>query len=158
MNKALYMLFIACAGIITSCADDAFYISTVDMKHNFWQKGEETTYDLQIADTTTCYDIALHLRNNESYPWTNIYVIYSIEDTTGILKNDTTMCNLFDITGRPTGNGLSNVKENTIVLWDDYMFPHGGKYEVKVSHGMRNVELPGIASLTLRVVKNDTIR
>ncbi|MBR4403018.1 MAG: gliding motility lipoprotein GldH [Flavobacteriales bacterium] len=158
MNKTLYMLFIACAGIFTSCADDAFYVSTVDMKHNFWQRGESTSYEIEITDTTVCYDIALHLRNNESYPWTNIYVISSIEDTTGTLERDTTMCNLFDITGRPTGHGLSNVKENTIVLWEDYMFPHGGEYEVKVSHGMRNVELPGIASLTLRIVKNDTIR
>ena len=159
MNKTIiYLLLLLCIGTLSSCNDESFYISTIDMKRNFWHRGDTATFDVQIEDTTSRYDITLLLRSNESYSWTNIYVISSICDSVTVLDKDTTQCHLFDISGRPTGNGLSNVKENIISLWEDYSFHSIGKHTINISHGMRNIELPGISSVTLRIVENDTIR
>lgn len=117
--------------------------------------GDKACFSFQIEDTTSRYDILADLRSSDAYPWSNIFIYSTFEDSLGYSHTDTLKCVLCDSIGRATGHGMSNVKENTIPVKSSFVFPHSGVWTVCFAHGMRNVELQGINSIGLRILKQD---
>lgn len=109
--------------------------------------GDDISFPIRISDTSAAYDISVELRSSDAYPWSNIFIFAGISDSVAVLDADTLECMLSDKSGKPTGKGLSNVKENTIAWKRGYKFPHEGSFSLSLSHGMRNIELPGVSSV-----------
>ncbi|MDD4819508.1 MAG: gliding motility lipoprotein GldH [Flavobacteriales bacterium] len=155
MNRTNCLLLCLAFVALTSCADDSFFSKVHDMPSNYWTMGDKASFSFQIEDTTNKYDIVADLRSNDGYPWSNIFIYSTTEDTLDYVHKDTLKCVLCDDLGHPTGSGLSNVKENVIIVKKDFVFPHSGKWTISFSHGMRNVELQGVCSIGLRILKKD---
>ena len=133
--------------VFTACSDDAFFRRVQPVSGDCWSMGDDISFSVDISDTSAMYDVFVELRSGDAYPWSNIFIFGGISDSVAVLDVDTLKCILSDKFGKPTGKGLSNVKENTIAWKRGYKFPHEGVFSLSLSHGMRNVELPGVSSV-----------
>lgn len=137
----------------TACVGDAFYRRTQSVRDDLWVMGDAISFRVPVADTAACYRVYVELRTSDSYPWREIFLLGRIgtDSLAEKVSDDTLRCELFDAQGRATGHGLSNVKENAILWKSDFRFPRAGTYVFSLRHGMRNVELPGVSSVGIRL-------
>ena len=143
---------VSAAVFFTACTGDSFYRRVRTVDGDCWLMGEVYSFEVPAADTAALYDVYVDLRTSDGYPWRNIFVIGEIGDSAStFFSRDTLRCVLFDSLGRATGHGLSNVKENGILWKKGFRFPAKGRYVFSLCHGMRNVELPGVSSVGIRI-------
>ena len=139
--------------VFTACSDDAFFRRVQSVSGDCWSMGDDISFSVDISDTSAMYDVFVELRSSDAYPSRKFFrpstrfIFGGISDSVAVLDVDTLKCILSDKFGKPTGKGLSNVKENTIAWKRGYKFPHEGVFSLSLSHGMRNVELPGVSSV-----------
>jgi gliding motility-associated lipoprotein GldH len=63
---------------------------------------------------------------------------------------------LFDKkTGQPLGDGLGDLFDRQVLIFNDYQFAAAGTYSFKLKQFMRMKELPGIMSFGLKVEKTE---
>lgn len=152
MNKYVGIVSAICAAVLLSgCTGDSVYRRVQTIAGDYWVMGQACTFNMEVQDTMSLYDIYVDIRTSDSYPWSNIYMTGELRDSSSVVSRDTLEVVLFDPEGKATGHGLSNVKENEILWKKDYKFPRKGPYGFSVSHGMRNVELPGVSSVGVRI-------
>ena len=152
MKKYAGIVYAVCAAVFLSgCTGDSVYRRVQTVPGDYWIMGQSCAFNMEVRDTVTLYDIYVDLRTSDGYPWSNIYMIGELRDSSSLISRDTLTAVLFGAEGKATGHGLSNVKENGILWKKEYRFPHKGPYGFAISHGMRNVELPGVSSVGLRI-------
>ena len=140
------------SAVAVACTGDAYFHRVQTVPGDCWVMGQGFAFEVNVTDTVTAYDVYVDLRSSDGYPWRNIYVIGELRDSArAVISRDTLMCELSDRRGKATGKGLSNVKENAIRWKKNYRFPHRGTYGFSVTHGMRNVELPGVSNVGIRI-------
>ncbi len=148
----LITLIIVCVG----CDHSRLYEKNTDFKQRYWIVSEKPTFDFDILDTESKYNMYITLRNESDYTYSNIYFTYYLNDSTGTeLEKKLTSALLFDKkTGRPFGDsGLGYIYEHQFPLLESYKFKHPGKYSIRYEQFMRTDTLRGILSVGLRVEK-----
>ncbi len=78
---------------------------------------------------------------------------YYLEDSAGVmLSSELQELILFDKkTGEPLGEGLGDLFDRGVPVFEDQKFPYAGEYNFKVKQFMRMEALPGILSFGLKV-------
>ena len=140
--------------MVTSCSDpNRIYERNVDFSNNLWLADSIAEFEFEIADTRQSYNLHYNVRNSISYPYHNLYVQYTLEDSLGnTLSKALQNMDLFDpVTGRPLGEGLGDIFDHRILAIADQQFPKQGWYRFKVQQFMRQDSLPLIMSMGLRV-------
>lgn len=146
------VLAVGLSAVEVACTGDAYFHRVQTVPGDCWVMGQGFAFEVNVTDTVTAYDVYVDLRSSDGYPWRNIYVIGELRDSArAVIARDTLMCELSDRRGKATGKGLSNVKENAIRWKKNYRFPYRGTYGFSVTHGMRNVELPGVSNVGIRI-------
>lgn len=153
MNKSRYRLLSVSwiLGLLLSCTNTAHYdlYQTIE---NPWPKDREYYFTYEIEDHTVPYNISLEIRNNNFYPYQNLWLLCAEERPVGAMVRDTVECVLADDYGRWKGRGIS-VYHNTIPLRISHLFPHKGQYTLCIRQGMRDERLKGIEAIGLRIEK-----
>ena len=54
-----------------------------------WHKDSVVTFDLPVLDSTKRYNLFVNLRDNNDYPFNNLFLIVAIEMPNGFTKVDT---------------------------------------------------------------------
>ena len=152
-KRSLSGLLAVLALCAAACVGDAFYRCTQSVRDDLWVMGEAISFRVPVTDTVARYRVYVELRVSDSYPWREIFLLgqVGLDSLAQKILDDTLRCELFDERGRATGHGLSNVKENAILWQSDFRFPQAGTYVFSLRHGMRNVELPGVSSVGIRL-------
>ncbi len=120
------------------------------IEQGVWEKDRAYQFIFEIKDTTVAYDISLEIRNNNLYPYQNLWILSQTVFPDSTLRRDTTECMLADDYGKWYGQGIS-VFEISQPVQTRFHFPRSGHYTVSVRQGMRQDELPGIQGIGLRV-------
>jgi gliding motility-associated lipoprotein GldH len=101
------------------------------------------------------------LRNDEQYPYSNLFLIAEMTGPDGASERDTLEYEMADASGNWMGTGYGSVKENKLWYRENIVFPDSGVYTVTVSHAMRKngsvegiLELPGVLDVGLQIEKN----
>jgi gliding motility-associated lipoprotein GldH len=151
MRPLLWVLITAFA--IISCDSKRVYENTVDFDKAYWLADSVKTFEFNIPDADSEYNILFSLRNGVQYPHRNVYVHYSISDTTNkILDEELRNFQLFHAkTGYPFGNGSGNLREHSFDLLRGYKFPYQGKFKITLEQNMRYDSLPQMYSIGVRV-------
>lgn len=148
ISKSIFLFF---AGLLLfSCRHDVLYDQYQIIENTVWSKDKEYYFSFMVDDIDVPYNLTLEVRNNNLYPFQNLWLFLGEERPIGPLHRDTIECVLADEFGKWYGNGIS-LFQLSIPLRQNYYFPHKGQYTFSFRQGMRNDELKGIQELGLRV-------
>jgi gliding motility-associated lipoprotein GldH len=119
-----------------------------------WEKEKEYYFTFMIDDNTVPYNITFEIRNNNLYPYQNLWIFYSEEQPFGPLLRDTMECVLADDYGKWKGEGIS-LFQSGFPVRTNYRFPIKGQYTFSFRQGMRDNDLRGIQEIGLRIEQAD---
>lgn len=93
-------------------------------------------------------NLFLNIRNNNDYPFSNLYLIVKLEQPKGRIKIDTLEYQMANPDGSLMGEGFSDIKESKLWYKENFMFPEKGKYKVSIQQAVRqNGKIKGIEKL-----------
>jgi gliding motility-associated lipoprotein GldH len=153
--KVLLMVTVL-AVLFSACDESRVYEQNYDFNDRYWLVNEQPVFEFEIKDTVSQYNLYCNLRNSVSFPFSRLFINYSLQDSTGNpLNKKLTEAFLFDPqTGKPQGSsGLGDIYDQQISLNSQYRFPYAGKYKVQFGQSMRVDSLEGVLAVGLRVEK-----
>jgi len=125
-----------------------------------WHKDSIVSFDLPVLDSTKRYNLFVNLRDNNNYPFKNLFLIVSLEMPNGFTKIDTLEYDMADAEGNLLGNGFTDIKESKLFYKENVKFR--GKYKVNIKQAVRQSgkipgvqELEGITDVGFRIEKKD---
>jgi len=118
---------------------------------NQWNKDSVVSFNVTPPDSTNTYNLFLNLRNNNSYKYSNLFLIVEMNYPNGKVQKDTLEYDMTAPDGTFLGKGFTDVKENK--LWykgyeKPFVFNEVGEYTVKIQQAMReNGKVDGVENL-----------
>lgn len=124
---------------------------------NSWDKDSLVSFDLPKLDPKKEYNLFLNLRDNNDYPFNNIFLIVSMSYPDGVTKVDTLEYQMADAEGNLLGDGFSDVKESKLIFKERVKFK-SGKHKVTIKQAARQTgkvagidKLEGITEVGFRI-------
>ena len=106
------------------------------------------------------YNIFITLRNNEHYPFRNLFLITTLQFPNGETVKDTLEYDMAKPTGEWLGKGITSLKENKLWYRESLLFPMAGEYLFSIEHAMRKrgetqgiEQLPGVTDIGIKIEK-----
>lgn len=158
----LRSLLIFCGLLLcTSCTEHLAYSTVKSTENGQWQKERVMEFTFSEMDTARTYDMFITLRNDQEYPYNNLFVIAEFTTPGGVSERDTLEYQMADAMGNWLGSGFGSVRENKLWYKENIVFPNTGVYTVTVAHAMRKngstdglETLPGVLDIGLQIEKN----
>jgi len=111
-----------------------------------WDKDSIISFNLPELDSTKRYNLFVTLRDNNNYPFNNLFLIVGIEMPNGFTKVDTLEYQMANPDGSLMGDGFSDIKENKLFFKEKVRFR--GKYKVHLKQAVReNGKVGGVKAL-----------
>jgi gliding motility-associated lipoprotein GldH len=149
-HKSCSLLIILLA--LFSCDNETIYDQYQSIDNASWEKSKTYYFTFMIDDISVPYNLFFEVRNNNLYPYQNLWLFCNQEQPIGQLKRDTIECMLADDYGKWYGRGISLFQFSSPIL-SHYKFPYAGQYTFSFKHGMRDSLLTGIQEIGFRVDK-----
>ena len=113
-----------------------------------WDKDSLLAYSFVVPDTVENYDILLHLRHLDNYPYQNMWLFLGETDS---LITDTIEFYLADDRGMWLGNRGNGHISMSVLYESSIRFEQLGERHLYIRHGMRRALLPGVSDLSVEV-------
>lgn len=158
---AAFIITILFVLAMASCDDQRVYQDYRDFKSRYWVASEQPSFEFSINDTATAYNLYCHIRNSTVYPYSRLFINYSLQDSSGNeLQKNLLNEYLFEAkTGKPFGkSGLGDLYDHQFLIAKNKHFQKQGMYKVKFEQFMRTDTLEGILSVGLRVEKATVVK
>lgn len=133
-----------------SCENPALYDQYQAIDNTVWEKDKEYYFSFQVTDISVPYNLTLEVRNNNRYPYQNLWLFCNEEQPIGPMVKDTIECTLADEFGKWHGHGIS-LFQSSFPIRTNYNFSHEGQYTFSFRQGMRDDALKGIQEIGFRV-------
>ncbi len=146
MNR--YFLFLLSSTLIFSCDSSLVNSEYRTNSTNVWDKDAILEFKFSAIDTIQTYNVFLNIRNDDTYAYSNIFLIAELDYPDGSSVKDTLEYNMTMPDGEWIGKGYGTIKENKLWYKEKIVFPNKGLYKLKISHAMRkNGKVDGIVDL-----------
>ncbi len=114
----------------------------------YWEKTDVVQFEIPKLDSLKKYNMYVHIRNTNAYPYNNIYLIASMEFPHGKTVTDTLEYRMANPDGSWLGTGIGTVKESKLWYKENVSFFEEGTYKFSVSQAVRNNgEVHGVSQL-----------
>lgn len=156
MRVTVFLLLVL---LVSGCDSDRLYEKNQDFDDRAWLVSSQPVFDFEITDTVKTYDLYCNIRNSVKYPYSRIFINYSLQDSVGgsISKNLISAFLFEEKTGKPIGSsGLGDVFDQQIPVLKKYRFTKPGKYSMKFEQFMRTDTLTGILAVGFRLEATPT--
>ncbi|TAH24733.1 MAG: gliding motility lipoprotein GldH [Cytophagales bacterium] len=155
-NRCCFIGFIFAVLLVFSGCDKKLEFSEVhDFSSQSWAEADVYEFDFDINTPKQAKDLYLLLRYDNQYNFYNLYIKYTLVDSTGKeLLNKLDQLMLFEEkSGKPLGEGFTDTYDLEAKLFylKNYSFPYAGKYSLKISQHMRISPLQGLKSVGLKI-------
>lgn len=148
-------VFFVVALLLNSCDDSRVYEKNYDLSERHWTVNETPSFEFTAAPNQP-YNLYCNLRNSVAYPYSRIFINYSLKDSTGAeLSRKMISTFLFnEKTGAPLGSsGLGDIYDHRIPLLENFNFKKEGTYTIQFEQFMRTDTLQGVLAVGLRLEK-----
>ncbi len=145
----IILLFI----FFSSCDTNNIYNQYVNIPDDIWNMQNIVEFNPDIRDTSSIFNIYVHIRNTGEYPMSNLFLFVKTTSPQGFFVKDTFECVLTDYKGKWLGKGFGSVWNNKILYKENVIFPSTGNYLFQFEQAMRINELPGIIDVGLSIEK-----
>jgi len=127
-----------------------------------WHTDSIQRFNLEMKDSLVPHNVYINIRNNNSYPFSNLFMIAKVEYPGGKKQVDTLEYEMALPNGEWLGEG-SSIKENKLWFKENFQFQEKGIYKINVTQVMRSngsaegmTYLQGITDVGLRVETVET--
>lgn len=144
-SKTIILLLLS-SFFLVACHSDVVYSSWQSVPEQGWSADSAFRFDFDIADTTAAYDIVLHVRHRDSYPYQNMWLFVSDS-----MVQDTIEFYLADARGLWLGNGRNGLTEMPVLFQEEYRFA-GSHQHLSILQGMREPMLQGVSDVGISIV------
>lgn len=124
-----------------------------------WDKDSVVSFDLPKLDPKKAYNLFVNIRDNNDYPYNNLFLIVALEQPNKITLVDTLEYQMANEDGSLLGDGFTDVKESKLVYKERMKFKPG-PYKVHIRHAVRQTgkvegvkKLDGITEVGFRIEK-----
>lgn len=141
---------------VAACDDSRVYEKNHDFENRQWIVDTKPSFEFVIEDTTATYNLYCNIRNSVGYPFSRIFIQYSLNDSIKSVDKSALLGHtLFDPkTGEPSGtSGLGDIYDHQVPIVKGQRFSRSGTYEVTLQQNMRRDTLEGILAVGIRVEK-----
>ena len=143
MRKSLLFLL-----VLTACTEGVWYSSYQPIDNGGWRKDEVKEFSFSPVDSIQNYHMYIHIRNDDTFPYSNLFLITEMTFPGGEQMKDTLEYIMAEPSGRWLGEGVGSIKENKLWYRENIVFPVKGVYTLRITHAMRqNGEVDGIDKL-----------
>ena len=157
MKPTSSILFILILSSLFSC-DKTRVFDDYKSVGTAWNRDSIVKFDLPKLDPVKKYNVFVNLRNNDNYPFNNIFLLVSLENPDGLTKVDTLEYAMANPDGTLLGDGFSDTKESKLFYKENLNFDKKGKYKIRIQQAIRQTgktvgvkELDGISEVGLRI-------
>ena len=147
---SISLAFIAFSVILLhSCTPEPLFDNNKKIPEGVWKEGEAVRFEVPVNDTDYLYKFTLNIRHSTDYRYANVFFFISTTFPDGKLARDTVECILADKEGKWLGKGITNIRDNQVMLRRNLRFPQKGTYSFDFEQAMREPELDGIKEVGL---------
>ena len=114
-----------------------------------WEINKKAQFTFDATDTVSRYNLFVTTRANNSYPYSNLFIIVQMEQAGDkLVKVDTLEYQMANPDGSLMGSGFSDIKESKLWYKENVKFPKAGKYTITIQQAVRKSgEVPGVEEL-----------
>lgn len=113
-----------------------------------WSLEDIKEFNFTREDTISSFNLFINIRNDNEYPFNNLFLITDLNFPDGTVVRDTLEYEMALPSGEWLGKGYGSLKENKLWYKENIVFPLPGVYTLKVAHAMRqNGVVDGITEL-----------
>ena len=138
--------------LTTACNSKEAFSEFHSFPEATWERSERANFEVFIPDSRQRYDIFLEIRNNNDYPFRNLWLFVDITTPDGQQRRDTINAELADVYGKWYGKGVS-LYSYSFPYELNIQYPDTGTFTYSVTQGMRRELLKGISDVGLTVLK-----
>lgn len=146
---------------LISCDSKRIFDDYKSIPNSSWNSNEKVSFTFSVSDTLAKRNLFINLRNNNQYPFSNLFLITKMSFPDGHEIIDTLEYDMTDKTGKFLGKGFTEVKENKLFYKEQITFPINGEYIISINQAMRKSgeiegvkSLKGITDVGFRIEKN----
>jgi gliding motility-associated lipoprotein GldH len=154
-NSFLYFLVLI---VLISC-DKKRVFDEYKTGGNGWNKDSIVSFDLPAVDTKKQYNLFINIRDNNDYPFNNLFLIVNMEQPDKRTIVDTLEYQMANPDGSLLGEGFTDVKDNKLIYKERMKF-NSGTYKIHIKQAVRQtgkvsgvVKLEGITDVGFRIEK-----
>jgi gliding motility-associated lipoprotein GldH len=152
MKKTILLLIIISA-LFTSCSKNKVFEKFIKLDNYKWKRDNLITFNVDIKDVSSNYDVTLALRHTTYYAFANIKVNITVTFPSGEMRTKDYNIFIRNPDGSFKGDGVGDLWDITSPVFTDITFPDVGIYKFEVQNVMPIMELPDIMDVGLVVRK-----
>ncbi|SDD70865.1 protein involved in gliding motility GldH [Pricia antarctica] len=146
MRSALLILTIS--AVLFSCNTELVKSEFRATNGGAWNKDNTIEFNFSEIDTVQRHNMFINIRNDATFPYSNLFLIAELEFPTGETVKDTLQYEMALPDGTWLGKGFGSIKENKLWYKENIVFPTSGVYTIRISQAMRkNGSVNGVANL-----------
>lgn len=153
-------LFVLTLLLLISCSENLVVSKYKATEGGSWNKDNIMEFSFSDVDTLSSHDMFLNIRNDDTYPFSNLFIIAELNFPNGQTIRDTLEYEMARPDGQWLGKGYGSIKENKLWYKENIIFPVKGVYTLQLSQAMRKngaadgiVELQGITDVGFEIEK-----
>ncbi len=136
-----------------ACQQGVVYTQFISLPSDGWAADSILTFQPEIADTTSQYDIMMVIRHTDRYDYQNIWLFVDIIQDSILLRRDTINGMLADDNGKWYSKGMF-VLEYPLLYLEDMRLSQDSQYTIRLQQAMREEQLHGITDIGLKLIKH----
>ncbi len=150
-KQVIPIIAVLVSSVLLSCSSNTVFDQNQEINANGWAISDTISFDFDVANESEFYNLFLNFRNDNSYPYRNIYLFVKITAPNNKYSMDTVQCLLADKEGKWMGKSAGHLWNNVIMYKEKIQFPFPGTYRIEYIQGMREEVLPSITDVGFRL-------
>ncbi|SIQ06054.1 gliding motility lipoprotein GldH [Maribacter ulvicola] len=158
--RSIFCCFLALV-LFASCNSNIIKTEYQTLKDGVWNKDNILEFSLSGMDTIAEHNIFINVRNDNTFPYSNLFLIASLTTPNGEVTKDTLEYAMSLPDGTWLGKGRGSIKENKLWYKENIVFSSSGVYTIEVSQAMRKngnvsgiIGLEGITDVGIEITKS----
>jgi len=144
-----YGLLLICGSLLLGCGKGPVYSEFQALENGIWRIDDVREFKISDLQADKPYQIYINIRNDNTYPYSNLYLISELEYPNGETYIDTLEYAMAEADGTWLGQGYGSIKENKLWYKENINFPVTGVYTIRIEQAMRkNGNVDGISELS----------
>ena len=123
-NKSLLPLIAVLA--LSSCNELLVYSDYQPINEGKWGMDQGVDFQFSELDSTQTYNLFINIRNDDTFAFSNLFLITEMEYPSGNTVKDTLEYRMAEPNGEWLGKGMGSVKENKLWYKEKIDFPNSG--------------------------------
>jgi len=141
---------------LAGCGPPPIYTEHQSIEETGWLYDEAIKFTPTVTDTSSAYELLLHVEHSTDYSFENIYFKIKTLFPDRDPREENLNIDLADKKGLWLGDCSGKQCKHTVYLLEQFKFPTPGKYTFEVEQFTRKEPLLGIEALQLELFTKET--